>query len=163
MPNRKHWRPGFTLQPTSSLAQLKHNVHVEWNLKKREEKSFLHCLVFTATRLGKIKANNSSSHSPGFSLGFEKGGKDSLFGLFGLHSNFSLGLIVLCLNKFFNERPLRNANGSGLESAGPSRSWPNTGWGKNKSVCQYGVSSPNERSWLSVHGSKSTVSSPWLV
>lgn len=51
------------------------------------------------------------------------------FGLFALHSNFFFvwggghgGLIVFCLNKFVNEHQLRDANGSGLESAGPSRS-----------------------------------------
>lgn len=35
---------------------------------------------------------------------------------------FFLGLIVFCLNKFVNEYQLRDANGSELESTGPSRS-----------------------------------------
>lgn len=114
--------------------------------------------------LGKIKANNSRSYCLGFFfLSFFWRRKRLIIGPIWIAQQVFLGLIVFCLNKLVNEHQLQDADSSRLVCAGPSRSWPNTMQGKNKSVCQYGVRSPNERSWLSVHGSKSTVSSPWLV
>lgn len=62
------------------------------------------------------------------------------------HRGSFRGLIVFCLNKSVNEQQSLDAGSSLRISAdlgGPSRSWPNTRQGKNKSVCQCGVRSLN--------------------
>lgn len=80
----------------------------------------------------------------------KKGGNGPLFLLFGLHVQGVRrwgGLIGFCLNKLANEHRWRDSSGSRSVSAGaagvPKDLAETPGRGKNKSVCQRGVTTPN--------------------